>query len=106
MEVLCSIPSALVLAPLPAARILWEAEDEVVWSRAMAGTEAMSERNVYAVNRRGNLVEVDAGRITCTDDWLPLDTDVQSPVVEWKDWFAEADAFGGLVLMTATLLKP
>ncbi|KAH8668968.1 hypothetical protein BX600DRAFT_435480 [Xylariales sp. PMI_506] len=103
----CEMPTDLILAPLPAKKQLWEASDEFAW-------KAESQRDPgihtsFGLAADGQLVKLDESRLSCTDAWLSyetLDTKHAPPrcTVNWEEWCAGIDGFGGLVLLAASLV--
>ncbi|KAF3766647.1 hypothetical protein M406DRAFT_321284 [Cryphonectria parasitica EP155] len=104
---LCNLPSGLVLAPLPARRQLWEAADGFAWK-----TESQKEPGLqisFGLARDGELVKVDEGRLSCSDAWLSHDSgdaeNLSRSIANWEDWCSGMDAFGGLVMLAASLIS-
>lgn len=67
----------------------------------------------YGLAADGGIKEVEEGRLSSSDAWLPIrnkdhsvrsydGSDVGSPD-SWKEWCAGMDSFGGLVLLAASL---
>ncbi|KAL9068875.1 MAG: hypothetical protein Q9157_006360 [Trypethelium eluteriae] len=102
---MCNLRPDLVIAPLPAKKQLWEANDEYVW-------KAESEREpgfstAFGLAATGGLVEVDEGRIHCSDAVLHKSWDERIPpskAVDWERWCSGMDDFGGLVMLAASLI--
>ncbi|KAJ1563893.1 hypothetical protein HK405_000375, partial [Cladochytrium tenue] len=111
----CSIPSGLVLAPLPAPKSLWEAADERAWRaetrrQLRGGRGGSAIQTAFGLAVDGKLVKLEEGRLSCTDQWLPY-TPSSAPgdvdddgAAEWAEWCAGLDAFGGLVMLAASLV--
>lgn len=103
---MCDLPTDLILAPLPAPKQLWEADNELVWN-----TERRREPGVqttFGLAADGELVNLDDGRLSCNDAWLPYKSlDTRMPprsTANWEEWCSGIDGFGGLVMLAASLI--
>lgn len=107
---MCDLPKDLVLAPLPARRQLWEAGDEFSWK-----VEARKKPGVqtsFGLAADGELVELDEGRLSCSDAWLSYQSSNPDPTcrnpskysASWEEWCSGIDGFGGLVMLAASLI--
>jgi hypothetical protein len=103
---MCDLQTDLVLAPLPAKKQLWEAGDEFLW-------KAESEREpgvqtAFGLAANGELVNLDEGQLYCSDAVLlhkSLDARIPSrSTANWEEWCSGMDGFGGLVMLTASLI--
>jgi hypothetical protein len=101
---ICDLPSTLVLAPLPARKDLWEAKDEYVW-------KVENEREAsghFALAASGDLLRLEEGQLFCQGTTLTLkEHNIASPSLlpsSWEEWCAGMDAFGGLIMVAATLV--
>jgi hypothetical protein len=102
---LCNMQTDLVLAPLPAKKLLWEAEDKFVW-------KAESEREpgvdtAFGLAADGELVRVDESQIHCGDAVMLPKMDTRDPsrsAANWEEWCSGMDGFGGLVMLAASLI--
>ncbi|KAI0817828.1 hypothetical protein GGR55DRAFT_622117 [Xylaria sp. FL0064] len=103
---MCTLPSEFILAPLPANKQLWEAADEFRWkeeSQNYPGSQVS-----FGLAADGSLVELDEGRLSCSDAWLSYQSmDANKPpssTANWEEWCAGIDGFGGLVMLAASLV--
>ncbi len=106
----CDLPTDLVLAPLPAKKPLWEANDEAVW-------QAETERNprlhqtAFGIAASGSLVRLDkdghdhgrGGDAVLSHTVLDVEIVSRSPA-DWEEWCSGMDGFGGLVMLAASLV--
>ncbi|KAF2122992.1 hypothetical protein BDV96DRAFT_639543 [Lophiotrema nucula] len=103
---MCELQTDLVLAPLPGKKQLWEANDESVWLTESERDPAA--RTSFALAANGELVELDEGQLFCGDLVLQYNSsDGTSPsrrATHWEQWCSGVDAFGGLVLLAASLV--
>ncbi|KAI0859962.1 hypothetical protein F4860DRAFT_504391 [Xylaria cubensis] len=103
---MCDMPAEFILAPLPAKKQLWEAADEFSWK-----AESQRKRGIqvsFGLAADGELVEIDEGRLSCSDSWLSNKSmSTKAPPrskVNWEEWCAGMDGFGGLVMLAASLV--
>lgn len=99
----CTLPTELLLAPLPAKKELWQAADESTW-------RATTSRSSWAFGMAsdGGLVKLDEGRLVSNDVWMghqPLDARalLWEPA-EWEEWCAGMDGMGGMIMLLCSLL--
>lgn len=122
--------TGLVLAPLPARKQLWEANDEIAWtmeidrdSRQVPLTEttetffSSSSFTAFGLARNGELVSLDMsqGQKFCRSAAVSLrtqqslldggKTSCSKGKANWEDWCAGMDGLGGLVMLAASLLQ-
>lgn len=103
---MCDMNPDLIIAPLPAKRQLWQASDEVTWKAACENDPTYQIR--YALASDGELVKLDQEPVQCCDvvgynghwDERPI----TRKVVDWKEWCAGMDDFGGLVMLAASFV--
>lgn len=107
----CDLPADLILAPLPAKKPLWEANDEVVW-KAETERDPGLHQTAFGIAASGSLVRLDKGHGRGEpyrrDDVLShtvLDVGIvsRSPA-DWEEWCSGMDGFGGLVMLAASLV--
>ncbi|KAF2491246.1 hypothetical protein BU16DRAFT_469008 [Lophium mytilinum] len=103
---MCHLQKDLILAPLPAKKQLWEANDESLW-------KAESERDpdaqtAFGLAANGDLVQLHEGQIFCSDARLfYTPSDGSTPprgAASWEEWCSGMDGFGGLVMLAASLV--
>jgi hypothetical protein len=111
----CDLPAEFILAPLPAKRQLWEAGNEHAWK-----VEVNKEPRAlvsFGLASSGEVVQLSDGRLSCSDTWLPnpyisprsqgstTPSDGNESTTEhWEEWCTGIDAFGGLVMLAASLI--
>ncbi|KAI1120689.1 hypothetical protein F5Y10DRAFT_257908 [Nemania abortiva] len=103
---MCDMPTEFMLAPLPARKMLWEAEDEFSWR-----TESQRKPGIQlslGLAADGEIVELDEGRLTCSDAWVSshskhTETPPRCPA-SWDEWCAGTDGLRGLVMLAASLI--
>ncbi|KAE9369668.1 hypothetical protein N431DRAFT_427836 [Stipitochalara longipes BDJ] len=103
---MCDMKTELVIAPLPAKKQLWEADNESVW-KAESEREP-GARTEFGLAANGELVTLDEGAIYCGDAAFlnkPLDGKSLSRRTEnWGEWSSGMDGFGGLVMLAASFV--
>ncbi|PQE16409.1 C6 finger domain-containing protein [Rutstroemia sp. NJR-2017a BVV2] len=103
---MCDMPTDLILAPLPARKLLWEAGDEFAW-RAESQREPRIQVS-FGLAADGDIVKLDESRLSCSDMWLSHhSSDSRTPsrsTASWEEWCAGADGFGALVMLAASLI--
>lgn len=123
--------TGLILAPLPARKQLWEANDEIAWEKETERdtkpgprtdtTEAFSASSstVFGLATNGELVCLDTGQgqSFCINSALSvcmqrsllnggtLSSLSSKGKANWQDWCAGMDGLGGLVMLAASLLE-
>ena len=95
-----------MLAPLPARKLLWEANDQYSWNTERErGSGAQAD---FGMALNGDLVRIGG-------DWglYSEGTELDSPLgmkfsprgtASWEDWCSGMDGLGGLVLLAAALI--
>lgn len=105
---LCDLHSeALLLAPLPARRGLWEAGDACSWKVEVDKGDGAQMDFGMAVG--GELVRVDGQLgVDCGDGvrGYPVPVGMVTPrgTADWEEWCGGMDGLGGLVLLAAALV--
>ena len=125
---LCDLKHDLVIAPLPARRQLWEAENESLWNAEIHKLPT-SRQNCFGLTRDGEIVRLQeeewrcgskAGPERTIDVMLGLESGslsemtpglglVNKPVdltrrgANWEEWQQSMDGLGGIVLLAASL---
>lgn len=124
--------TGLILAPLPARKRLWEANDEIAWkieterdSKPESHTNTteiniVSSSTAFGLSTNGELVSLDVrqGHNFCVDAAWSMHTQQSllnsgssssssSPKerANWEDWCAGMDGLGGLVMLAASLVE-
>jgi hypothetical protein len=98
----CTLPSDLVLAPLPGPKKLWEAKSVEEWK--VESERDMGWKTVFGLNVRGDLVRLDEGQVYWVDAVMPVEDLGRRREAMWEEWCVGIDALGGLVLLAASLL--
>lgn len=103
---MCNLQPDLLLAPLPAKRQLWEAGDAFSWKAERK--RELGVRSAFGLATNGELVSVDESQLYCGDAVLrhpSLDDSAPSRITaNWEEWCAGMDGFGGLIMLTASLI--
>ncbi|KAI0393960.1 hypothetical protein F5Y17DRAFT_429881 [Xylariaceae sp. FL0594] len=132
---MCDMPSEFVLAPLPAAKSLWEARDERSWlfnlgSNNNDDNDGNDNMHLsFGLRADGNVVRLDGSRLSCRDVWISSppphqksftggkgrsgaqrrddddDDDDDESEKGWQEWCAGMDGLGGLVMLAASMLS-
>jgi hypothetical protein len=104
---MCNMKSDLIIAPLPGRRKLWHAPDRETWK---AECDRDADPNAcYGLLASGDLVRLENDRQAqrCDAVQLHMHADTASAsrwIVDWKEWCASMDDFGGLVMLAASFL--
>lgn len=103
---MCDLQTDLILAPLPEKKQLWEAGDEFVW-KAESEKEP-SVQTAFALAANGELVKLGEGQLHRSETVLlykSLNFETLSrSTANWEEWCSGMDAFGGLVMLAASLI--
>ncbi|KAL4959926.1 uncharacterized protein BDV14DRAFT_212080 [Aspergillus stella-maris] len=107
----CDLPADLLLAPLPANKLLWEASSEESW-KARAQGEPEVHRTAFGLATNGELVKLNSskgrGEMGHRDTMLShmaLDTmTVSRSATGWEEWCSGMDGLGGLIMLVASLV--
>lgn len=104
------LPDDLVLAPLPATKQLWEADDESAWMteshRGPRGTE-----DSFGLGADGEVVRLNECPPSCDNTSVSRDqvseagTAPSRYAASWEEWCSGVDEFGGLVMLAASLVS-
>jgi hypothetical protein len=119
--------TGLVLAPLPARKRLWEANDEIAWKLetdrdskpgpCAHTTDTSFSSTTFGLATNGELVSLDMGQGQnyCSNAAISLRTQqsllsggkpsLSKGRANWEDWCAGMDGLGGLVMLAASLLQ-
>ena len=100
---MCDHPTDLVLAPLPARKLLWEAGDEFVW-KAERERDPRGQTD-FGLASDGELVRLDEGEGCVSDAVLEYKSRTKSrTTANWEEWCSGMDGFGALVMLAAALV--
>lgn len=103
---MCDLPTHLILAPLPARKQLWEAGNESAW-RAESDREPGVE-TAFGLAADGELVKLDDGHLYSNHAVLiQKSSDARAlpkSTKGWEEWCSGMDGFGGLVMLTASMI--
>lgn len=99
---LCSLKSSLLLAPLPEKRTLWEAQDAVAWKAERDKQPA--PRTAFGLTTSGELVRIDERHLYGLCGPLGRAEGGNTSEQNWEEWCAGMDAFGGLIMLAASLV--
>lgn len=104
---LCGPNTKLILAPLPAKKQLWEADDAMAW-KGEVERDLPGAQTDCALAANGELVKIADGQLYCGNAETPnkpSDATTSSTGAEnWQEWCSGMDEFGGLVMLTASLI--
>ena len=97
--------SGFVLAPLPARKRLWEANNALSWR---AQSEGPGEDEIsFGLATNGDLVRLaspDPHQDPSSGPDATLNAHTSSRTADWAEWCAGMDDFGGLVMLAASLV--
>lgn len=103
----CNLQQDLLIAPLPAKKQLWEANNAFAW---LAENENDPGSQIaFGLTTTGELVKLDEVQHFGGGDALllrePMDIRIPSrSAANWQEWCASMDTFGGLVMLAASLV--
>ncbi|KAK4865397.1 hypothetical protein LT330_009508 [Penicillium expansum] len=100
---MCNLPTDLVLAPLPAKKQLWEAENEATWkSESRREGEVQTE---FGLTGSGDLVKLGENhRGTVMVHTSITENNPARTTASWEEWCEGMDGFGGLVMLAASMV--
>jgi hypothetical protein len=99
----CFMTDGFILAPLPAQKYLWEAQDESKW--ATAKRQDTRGDSVFGIKVGGRMAKVDPCPMLDEGNGISMEhvpDDVQSSM-NWQEWCAGMDGLGALVMLAASL---
>ncbi|KAJ6134416.1 hypothetical protein N7523_000738 [Penicillium sp. IBT 18751x] len=99
---LCDLPKDLVLAPLPAKKELWEASDEIVWTKESENER--EPRSDFGLAKSGELVRLGGDGKTVLIHTAITSESPPRASASWEEWCSGMDRFGGLVMLAASLV--
>lgn len=103
---MCELQADLILAPLPAKKQLWEANNSVTFKTENENEGAQTE---FGLAADGELVKLQDGQRYCGDAVLLYEAlgscrRSAEGAENWEEWCLGMDGFGGLVMLTASLI--
>ncbi|THW78087.1 hypothetical protein D6D18_09806 [Aureobasidium pullulans] len=103
---MCGLQKDLIIAPLPAKKQLWEADNKILWEEGGKRDSAIQDSFALAAN--GELVKLDQGQLYCSNGELryrlPTNNSPASSATNWEYWCSGMDGLGGLVMLAASLI--
>lgn len=99
---MCEADGDVILAPLPAQKLLWEASDEHSW-KLKGETEADAQRE-FGLAKNGLLVRMDEGAASERLGGWDAGA-ISSSTAKWNEWCSGMDGIGGLVMLAASLIQ-
>ncbi|KAL6717690.1 hypothetical protein ACLMJK_005605 [Lecanora helva] len=104
---MCDHPTDLILAPLPAAKQIWESPNSSTW-KSECDKGGPDLHTLYGLAADGELVRLDEGQAYCYGIVLPPGSVDKGGAgrrnVGWEEWCKGMDGFGGLVMLAASLV--
>jgi hypothetical protein len=103
---MCELQKELIIAPLPAKKQLWEAEDERIWDEMATRNNGVHESLALAAD--GELIQLDQKQIYCNNGVVRYEISRNlsptSKTTDWEHWCAGMDGFGSLIMLAASLI--
>ncbi|THX54515.1 hypothetical protein D6D06_05475 [Aureobasidium pullulans] len=103
---MCGLQKDLIIAPLPAKKQLWEADNKIFWEEEGKRDSAIQDSFALAAN--GELVKLDQGQLYCSNGELryrlSTNNSPASSATNWEYWCSGMDGLGGLVMLAASLI--
>ena len=103
---MCNLRDDLVIAPLPARRQLWEANNYSTWQSEVESkpdTEA-----TFGLDKNGELVHVNESQLhneSATLAFMERKNETsQHNSGSWEEWCSGMDSFGALVMLAASFV--
>ncbi|KAI5206838.1 hypothetical protein E4T39_02245 [Aureobasidium subglaciale] len=100
---MCELQNDLIIAPLPAEKYIWEADNKHIWHDGLKGKSGLRES--FALTAGGEIVQLKEGQSYCNGK-LQYGTlgDTAAAPVTWENWCSGMDGFGSLIMLAASLL--
>jgi hypothetical protein len=103
---MCELQKELIIAPLPAKKQLWEADDVRIWEQLVSRDKESQEH--VALNSHGELTLLDGGKLYYDNGVMRYrisrDPSPTSKTIDWEHWCSGRDGFGSLIMLAAALL--
>ncbi len=103
---LCDLKTELVLAPLPAKKQLWEADNESVWK--VENEREPGAQTDFGLTANGELVELDGSQLHCGNPAFVKTTldgrNLSRRTENWGEWCSGMDGLGSLVMLAASFV--
>ncbi|THX49672.1 hypothetical protein D6D08_09934 [Aureobasidium pullulans] len=103
---MCGLQKDLIIAPLPAKKQLWEADNKTLWEEE--GKRDSTIQDSFALAANGELVKLDQGQLYCSNGELryrpSTNNSPASSATNWECWCSGMDGLGGLVMLAASLI--
>ncbi len=100
---MCEADGEVVLAPLPAQKLLWEASDEYAW-KLKGETETEAQRE-FGLARNGRLIRMDEDAVSGKPGGVWDAVATSNSTAKWNEWCSGMDGIGGLVMLAASLIQ-
>ena len=103
---MCGLQKYLIIAPLPAKKQLWEANNKHMWEINSKQDDAI--QGSFGLTANGELIKFDQEQLYCSGGALryrlPPNTPSAPSSMNGDHWCSEMDAFGGLIMLAASLI--
>jgi hypothetical protein len=102
---MCDLSSEFVIAPLPARKGLWEANDELTWH--VENRRVSKPQPLFGLTKKGQVVKltgIESGNMHSLPGYYALDISNAESAENWEEWCSGMDGLGGLVMLAASLI--
>lgn len=102
---MCDMSSDFVIAPLPAKKGLWEANDKLTWH---AESKMIPKAQPpFGLAKNGQVVKlhgIEAENMHGLHGYYSLDVSKSESAENWEEWCSGMDGLGGLIMLAASLI--
>lgn len=102
---MCDLASDFVIAPLPAKKGLWEANDELSWH--VENRRFSKPQPPFGLTKKGQVVKltgVEPHHMHYLPGYQTLNVSKAESAENWEEWCSGMDGLGGLVMLAASLI--
>lgn len=102
---MCDLASDFVIAPLPAKKGLWEANDELSWH--VENRRVSKPQPPFGLTKKGQVVKltgVEPHHMHYLPGYQTLNVSKAESAENWEEWCSGMDGLGGLVMLAASLI--
>ncbi|OOQ83247.1 hypothetical protein PEBR_36153 [Penicillium brasilianum] len=102
---MCDMSSVFVVAPLPAPKGLWEANDGLSWHVESKNADRI--KPAFGLTKNGQVVklgELEPNRMHTLPGSFSLNVSQSESAENWEEWCSGMDGLGGIIMLAASLV--
>lgn len=100
--VICVLLDGFILAPLPARKQLWEAQNEQTW--LLERSKDITAPKLFGVKENGDMVRLNEQQSVFSSEMASVAPELPTEsTANWQEWCAGMDGLGALIMLAASL---